>query len=115
MQRLNLRGRILLGFIAVLMLPLGSAVWAIRGALEVQKHTHALVEMHYPVLDAASRAAMRLTTFQTTAASACDSFDSSALDHARGMARDLDADLARLGELADDPVLGELRANARKY
>ena len=100
MHRLNLRGRILLGFIAVLMLPLGSAVWAIRGALEVQKHTRGLAEMHYPVLDATSRAATRLTTFQATASSACGSFDASALEHARGMARELDADLAHLGELA---------------
>src|SRR5262245_53493515 len=115
MQRLNLRGRILLGFIAVLMLPLGSAIWAIRGALEVQKHTHSLAEMHYPVLDAASRAAMRLTTFQATAASACDSFDASALEHARGMARELDGDLARLGDLAGDPAVADLRTNAQKY
>ena len=115
MHRLNLRGRILLGFIAVLMLPLGSAVWAIRGALEVQKHTRGLAEMHYPVLDAASRTATRLTTFQATASSACSSFDASALEHARGMAQELDSDIQHLGQLAGDSAIEELRGAARKY
>ena len=80
----------MLGFLAVLMLPIGSAVWAFRGSLEVRAHTRNLADNHYPVLDAASRAATRLTTFQATAERACNSFDSAALEHATGMAGELD-------------------------
>ena len=99
MQRLSLRGRLLLGFIAVLMLPIGSAVWAFRGVVEVQRHTRALAESHYPVLETASRTASRLTTFQSTADRACSSFDAAALDHARGIGcRRIQVDTTRTRE-----------------
>ena len=115
MQRLSLRGRLLLGFTAVLMLPIGSAVWGFRGVIEVQRHTRALAESHYPVLESASRTASRLTTFQSTADRACSSFDAAALDHARGMAQDLDDEMAKLETLAPEPEIHELRFSMQKY
>ena len=48
--------------------------------VEVQRHTRLLAETYYPVLEAASRTASRLATFQSTADRACSSFDSAALD-----------------------------------
>ena len=105
----------MLGFVAVLMLPIGSAVWAFRGALEVRTYTRALAQNHYPVLDSASRVGSRLTTFQSTADRACNSFDAAALEHARSMAAELDTELGKLESLAADPQVSELRGAVRSY
>jgi len=115
MQRLTLKGRLLLGFVAVLMLPTGSAVFAYLGALDVREHARQLAESHYPVLESTSRAAGRVSALQSALERACGSNDVAALGHAQAFAGELDAELATLQELAPVPEVAELRATATTY
>jgi len=115
MQRMTLKRRLLLGFLAVLMLPTISAAFAYFGALEVGEHTRQLAESHYPVLDVASRAAGRVIALQAALERACGSNDVAALEHARAFAGELDEELATLQRLAPVPEVGELRETAKKY
>jgi methyl-accepting chemotaxis protein len=115
MQRMTLKRRLLLGFLAVLMLPTISAAFAYFGALEVGEHTRQLAESHYPVLDIASRAAGRVIALQAALERACGSNDVAALEHARGFAGELDAELANLQRLAPAPEVAELQQTAQKY
>src|SRR5512139_2826813 len=115
MLRLTLKARLLLGFAAVLMLPTLSAVFAYLGAREVREHTQMLSASHYPVLEATSRVASRVTVLQAALERACGSNDVAALDHARAVANELEGDLGTLQGLADRPDVVELRGTARTY
>jgi methyl-accepting chemotaxis protein len=115
MRRLTLKGRLLLGFIAVLTLPTASAVVAYLGALDVREHTRLLSESHYPVLESASRAAGRVTALQSALDRAYGSNDVAALGHANDFAVQLDGEFETLAALAPGSEIDELRATAGTY
>jgi methyl-accepting chemotaxis protein len=115
MLRLTLKARLLVGFAAVLMLPTFSAIFAYLGARDVREHTKMLSASHYPVLETTSRVSSRVTVLQAALERACGSNDVAALDHARKVATDLEADLHKLQGLSARTELLELRATARTY
>ena len=112
---LNLRGKLILAFLGVLILPLANSTWALWSSTQVGQRAQLASEALFPALEATSFVPTRLTAMREKYEEAAIFEDVSLLDEGDAIHQQITADFAKALEAHPSPELQVLVARVEAW